>query len=186
MEPQTSQDKARRRSRTNGAKVAQKPPAQSSEMRLPVTAMASSMALNQTPPVDVGAHPFERDSYASTAFQEILDKAVHATAARFTAGLSPGALAAANADWAWHLATAPGKQFQLLEKAAKKTARLANYADRPSFCFMPPESLPAGRPRNWFRPVALVSRSMRALRSFSLCPNNLPKKSKFSSTLKSA
>ena len=72
--------------------------------------------------------PFERDSFASTAAQEIMDRALHATAARLTAGLSPSALAGACADWAVHLATSPGKQVQLAQKAAKKWMRLANYA----------------------------------------------------------
>lgn len=71
-----------------------------------------------------------RDSYLSTAVQEILDKSVHATAARVTGGLSPSALAAAATDWAVHLWTSPGKQVQLLEKASKKALKLANYAGR--------------------------------------------------------
>lgn len=73
---------------------------------------------------------FERDSYASTAFQEILDRTFHAAAARLTAGLSPSALAGAYADWAVHLLTSPGKQLQLAEKAAKKTQRLVQYVAR--------------------------------------------------------
>lgn len=79
-------------------------------------------------PVSALPDPFERDSYASTAMQDILDRSVHALAARWTGGLSPSALAEAYMDWAIHLATAPGKQAQLLEKVAKKTTRLANYA----------------------------------------------------------
>ena len=71
---------------------------------------------------------FERDSYGSTAFSEIVDRSLHALASRFTAGLSPSALAGAYWDWALHLALSPGKQFQLIEKAAKKSARLAHYA----------------------------------------------------------
>ncbi|MEO9874887.1 MAG: alpha/beta fold hydrolase [Anderseniella sp.] len=77
-----------------------------------------------------GPHLFERDSYASTAFQEILDRSFHAFAARATAGLSPSALAGAWADWAVHLMSSPGKQVQLAEKATKKTQRLAQYAGR--------------------------------------------------------
>ena len=77
-----------------------------------------------------GPHLFERDSYASTAFQEILDRSFHAFAARATAGLSPSALAGAWADWAVHLMSSPGKQVQLTEKAAKKAQRLAQYAAR--------------------------------------------------------
>ncbi len=76
---------------------------------------------------------FARDSYAATAFAEIVDRSVHAATARFTAGLSPMALAGACADWAAHLAFAPGKRSQLVEKAVKKAMRLANYASRRSF-----------------------------------------------------
>jgi polyhydroxyalkanoate synthase subunit PhaC len=36
---------------------------------------------------------FARDSYASTAFADIVDRSLHAATARFTAGLSPIALA---------------------------------------------------------------------------------------------
>jgi polyhydroxyalkanoate synthase subunit PhaC len=44
---------------------------------------------------------------------------------RFTAGVSPASLGLAHADWAFHLATSPGKWQLLLEKAARKTVRLA-------------------------------------------------------------
>ena len=50
--------------------------------------------------------------------------------ARFTAGLSPAALAGAYFDWLIHLASAPGKQLQLGEKAWRKWVRLATYAGR--------------------------------------------------------
>jgi polyhydroxyalkanoate synthase len=40
-----------------------------------------------------------------------------ATAARFTAGLSPAALAKAYYDWAIHLTFSPGKRLQLVDKA---------------------------------------------------------------------
>ncbi len=72
----------------------------------------------------------ERDSYASTALQEVIDKSVHAMAARVTGGLSPSGLAGAYADWMVHLATSPGKQMQLMQKAAKKSLRLTSYAAR--------------------------------------------------------
>ncbi len=49
----------------------------------------------------------ERDSYASTALGDVNDRSLHATAARFTLGLSPAALAAAYVDWATHLAGSP-------------------------------------------------------------------------------
>jgi len=73
---------------------------------------------------------FIRDSYASTALAEIIDRSVHAATARFTVGLSPMALMGAYMDWAAHVAFAPGKQAQLAEKAFKKWVRLANYAGR--------------------------------------------------------
>ncbi|HEX7272674.1 MAG TPA: poly-beta-hydroxybutyrate polymerase N-terminal domain-containing protein, partial [Casimicrobiaceae bacterium] len=73
---------------------------------------------------------FLRDSYGSTAFAEVIDRSLHASMARFTAGLAPMTLAGAYADWATHLAAAPGKRLQLAEKAARKWLRLANYAAR--------------------------------------------------------
>ncbi len=73
---------------------------------------------------------FLRDSHAATAFAEIVDRSLHAGVARFTAGLSPIALADAYQDWAFHLASLPGKRMQLAEKFAKKWLRFANYAAR--------------------------------------------------------
>jgi polyhydroxyalkanoate synthase subunit PhaC len=71
-----------------------------------------------------------RDSYAVTAFAEIVDRSLHATAARFTMGLSPAALAEAYLDWATHLAFSPGKKLQLIDKATRKAVRFANHACR--------------------------------------------------------
>jgi polyhydroxyalkanoate synthase subunit PhaC len=70
----------------------------------------------------------DRDSYVVTALADIMDRSLHAAVARFTVGLSPAALAHAQLDWATHLAFAPGKRFQLIDKALRKTVRLANYA----------------------------------------------------------
>lgn len=82
--------------------------------------------------------------HAHTTMEEALDKGLKAIIAKSTAGLSPIALAAAYSDWALHLASAPGKQLQLLEKAAKKTTKLARYAatcatvaDAPRTCIDP-------------------------------------------------
>ena len=71
-----------------------------------------------------------RDSYAVTAVADIVDRSLHATIARFTLGLSPAALAKAYFDWATHLAVSPGKRMQLVDKAARKSMRFANYAIR--------------------------------------------------------
>jgi polyhydroxyalkanoate synthase subunit PhaC len=48
--------------------------------------------------------------------------------ARFTAGLSPAALAHAYLDWVTHLTYSPGKRLQLVDKAARKAVRFTNYA----------------------------------------------------------
>ena len=79
-----------------------------------------------------------------TTMEEALDKGLRAAIAKTTAGLSPIALAAAYSDWALHLATAPGKQLQLVEKAARKSWKLASYAttcathpDPPQPCIEP-------------------------------------------------
>jgi polyhydroxyalkanoate synthase len=71
-----------------------------------------------------------RDSFAATAFADIVDRSIHAATARFTAGLSPIAFADAYLDWGSHLAFLPGKRARLIEKAAKKLARFAIYASR--------------------------------------------------------
>lgn len=65
------------------------------------------------------------DSYAATAFGDIVDRSLHAATARYTAGLSPAALIEAYMDWAVHLANSPGKRMVLADKAWRKWARLA-------------------------------------------------------------
>jgi len=74
-----------------------------------------------------------RDSYAATAFAEVLDRSLHAAMARFTVGVSPMTLVGAYADWARHLAYSPGKQLRLTEKALRKWLRLGTYANRTAF-----------------------------------------------------
>jgi polyhydroxyalkanoate synthase len=51
-----------------------------------------------------------------------------AATAKFTGGFSPMALALAYFDWSIHLAAAPGKQFELASKVARKAARLGEQA----------------------------------------------------------
>ena len=69
----------------------------------------------------------DRDSYAVTALGDIVDRSVHAALARFTASLSPAALLQPYIDWVTHLAGAPGKRMQLVDKALRKTIRLAHW-----------------------------------------------------------
>ncbi|NNK68634.1 MAG: polyhydroxyalkanoic acid synthase [Rhodobacteraceae bacterium] len=59
---------------------------------------------------------------------ESLDRAAKAHLARFTQGVTPFGLAATFFDWWIHLASSPGKQVQLAEKAVRKSGQLATYA----------------------------------------------------------
>jgi polyhydroxyalkanoate synthase subunit PhaC len=74
--------------------------------------------------------PRDRDSYGLTALVDVTDRSLHAFAARFTAGLSPAALAEAYFDWAIHLGNAPGKRLQLVDKATRKATRFAIWTAR--------------------------------------------------------
>jgi polyhydroxyalkanoate synthase len=72
----------------------------------------------------------EHDPYGSEALSDVFDRALHASLARKTGGLSPAALAKAYWDWAAHLALAPGKQMRIADEAVRKGLRLSNYAVR--------------------------------------------------------
>ena len=56
---------------------------------------------------------------------------------------------------------------------------------RPTFCFIPPDSFPAGRPANGPRPVACKSCGTRMRRSAGDSPNSRAMKSTLSATLSS-
>lgn len=58
---------------------------------------------------------------------ETFDKTLRAAMARMTVGLSPYAAASAWTDWLAHLATAPGRQIEMLEQAQKNALKLATY-----------------------------------------------------------
>ncbi len=97
-------------------------------------ALRSAKADDKLPSRSTLTRPFplprisDRDSYASTAFADIVDRSFHAAMARTTHGLSPAAIGQAYLDWWTHLAFSPGKQIQLAEKAAKKVARFTHHA----------------------------------------------------------
>jgi polyhydroxyalkanoate synthase len=72
-----------------------------------------------------------------------LDRAFRANVARYTLGVTPAGLAGAYFDWLSHLAMAPGKRAQLVEKAARKTQRLATWA---SHAALDPDATPCIEP----------------------------------------
>ncbi len=61
-----------------------------------------------------------------------LDHLVHARLAEASLGLSPIALALAQADWAWHLAVSPGRQLQLAQKAQALALQVWSRAVNPA------------------------------------------------------
>ena len=67
---------------------------------------------------------------AASVRRERLDRLMHAAVGRMTFGVAPAALGMAYLDWLSHLASAPGKQEELVEKAWHKWARLSRYAAR--------------------------------------------------------
>ncbi|WP_207100183.1 PHA/PHB synthase family protein [Paracoccus shandongensis] len=71
----------------------------------------------QMPPVD-------QDAALGLAAFQAMDRMREALGGQLTGGISPGSLALAGFDWAFHLAQAPGKRSELLWKAGRKTGRL--------------------------------------------------------------
>jgi polyhydroxyalkanoate synthase len=81
--------------------------------------------------------PCPAASPAPPSIPEAIDRAVHATMARFTGGVSPAALALAFADWQLHLAASPGKQLALADEAMRGAYRLAEAVVAPAANFTP-------------------------------------------------
>jgi polyhydroxyalkanoate synthase len=77
-----------------------------------------------------GVFSADRDSLALTAYPSMIDRAVHASMARMTGGISPMAMAEAYFNWWAHIVSSPGKQMQLAQKAARKLARFQGYVSR--------------------------------------------------------
>jgi polyhydroxyalkanoate synthase len=72
----------------------------------------------------------ERDSAPAARLAAMLGRSLHAHVGRYTAGLSPTALALAYFDWAAHIAAAPGKRVGLATEAVRNSMRLADYIGR--------------------------------------------------------
>ena len=84
----------------------------------------------------LGGHPLSAptrliaEAEPRTLFEGLVQEALGRTRVE----ASP--LAAAYLDWAAHLVSSPGKQMQLVEKAARKWQRLARYA---AYCALQPK-----------------------------------------------
>ena len=77
------------------------------------------------PPASTDTEP---DPAGYTALFTVLDRAMHASVARYTLGLSPRAMLSAYFDWLGGLSFSPGKQAQLVHKAQRKWIRFLSYA----------------------------------------------------------
>lgn len=64
------------------------------------------------------------------------DRVFHAFIGRATLGLSPASLMLAHADWLTHLAIAPAKQVELVQKSLRKLTRLLLYSCKCASCLM--------------------------------------------------
>lgn len=78
-------------------------------------------------PAKVPQAPTHRPQEAEPHKYETYDKVIRATMARMTSGLSPYAAAAAWTDWMAHLATAPGRQLEMMEQAQKNANKLGTF-----------------------------------------------------------
>ncbi|SRR5579875_596276 len=98
--------------------------------REPAAGGTAAAAEEAPPPSTSNASLLPDEPAADTTRAEVFDRLMHAWQARFTATISPAALLIAYFDWAVHLANAPGKQVNLIEKAIRKWIRLALYLSR--------------------------------------------------------
>lgn len=92
----------------------------------PLPRLAPQPAVKPFPRSVPARWPLEHRSFAATSLSDIMDRSIHAALSKWTSGLSPAALANAYFDWITHLACAPGKQAQLIDKAFRQAAHI-NY-----------------------------------------------------------
>ncbi len=89
---------------------------------------SDSTATSNFPPDPVEPqfeHVVEASPPEPAVAADLLDRAFHASLARFTGGLSPAAVALAFADWQLHLLTSPGKRAALAGEALQSAIQLA-------------------------------------------------------------
>ena len=89
----------------------------------------STKASPKEPPRASLTGTLEPPSPTSQTF-EAMDRSLHAAVGRLTHGISPIVLSRAYVDWLVHLGLSPGKQAQLIDKAARKSLRFAIFAAR--------------------------------------------------------
>ena len=125
----SARSRARARAPSGKALAAEAKP--SATPNLPVPAVGAPAATRPAPkPGRPGMFSADRDSLALTAYPSMIDRAVHASLARMTGGLSPMAMAEAYSAWLTQFLCSPGKQMQLAQKANRKLARFQGYVSR--------------------------------------------------------
>ena len=131
MAPTARVSRAGGRSAGRAAGSARPKPVTRSAARPPAPPIAPIVA-RPIPPTDDDHDglPFDRDSASLTAMPTVIDRAIRASLASFTGGLSPMAMADATFSWWIHLLASPGKQMQLVRKALRKAARYQAYVAR--------------------------------------------------------
>ena len=83
-------------------------------------------AQRHSPSIATGTHPDGQESLLNENL--VLDRALNATLARMTGGISPIALSMAFLDWASHLAAAPQRQLEIARDAIRSASRLSESA----------------------------------------------------------
>jgi polyhydroxyalkanoate synthase len=103
-----------------------------------------SAPLAQTPHVFTPATPCGAQDRAGGP-HAALDRSAMASLARMTSGLSPHAMLDAWGDWVVHLARAPGRQLELMERAQANWLKLAQFAAAASLGWTPDKPFAPGR-----------------------------------------
>ncbi|MGB8622136.1 MAG: alpha/beta fold hydrolase [Paracoccaceae bacterium] len=95
----------------------------------PIRPDAAPERKNQLPAVKKPAPPLPNGRHRPAPHPfETMDRTTRAMLARMTNGLSPYAAVSAWADWAAHLAGAPGRQLELAQRAQENAFKLARHA----------------------------------------------------------
>ncbi|WP_298571500.1 alpha/beta fold hydrolase [uncultured Aliiroseovarius sp.] len=95
-----------------------------------VVASVSDSVVESPPPANLTGATNQKPhkNGSTTSLHDAMNHTAQSAISRVTHGLSPAALMGAWFDWATHITAAPGKQLQLVEKAADKARRQASFA----------------------------------------------------------